>query len=44
VSIKKPISVDCNFCSCALKALTEVTFKTLAGIWFRLLITLSEKK
>jgi len=34
---KKPISVDCNFCSCALKALTEVTFSTLAGSLFHLL-------
>jgi len=41
---KKPISVDCNFCSCALKALTEVTFSTLAGSLFHLLTTLSEKK
>ena len=30
VSIKKPIFVHCNFCSRALKALTEVTFNTLA--------------
>jgi len=27
-----------------LKVLTEVTFNTLAGSWFRLLTTLSEKK